>query len=172
MKRLLSLLALLAFFTACVTTPVDVEEDATEAPEVATLTSVELDKLSFEIPEGWTLVEGPTLNATEEEVTFQIPHDTYDVTLMLQLVETDGPSEIEWMGDPTQLQEDLMLAQVGCGGGLPCFEFQSEGYYAHAFFYPESTEPTPEDLDGPWAPDTGLMAEDLTAFLETATLNE
>ncbi len=131
--------------------------------------SVNVAGLNFDLPVTWS-VESSEPN----EAKLRVPDPKYHVVIAMSayLVEKKNISQTREM-----LTSQSLLASAdsgakiyinGCGGALFCAIADYKGsLYEINFALPESDQPVPANLDGPWSPDTTVTRDQLISLLKT-----
>ncbi|MFH2062845.1 MAG: hypothetical protein ABIJ46_01680 [bacterium] len=119
--------------------------------------NLELNGLTFSMPADWSIrsVDGDT-------AMISVPDSEYDVVVPFSVVEQDDqPFAVadDWLQEETdsgaKIYEEICAPSHGCRyivlGGVT---------YLATFGMPESDEPVPDELDGPWFPRTEVSDEE------------
>lgn len=106
--------------------------------------SFEIDGFTFELPEGWMVVE-----QNEYETMIQVPDPQWDVIVPLAFMEElNGPYGQE-VGETA---DGFLVTQEACAPGLGCWYVSTpDQLYLAAFYPPQSNEPKPDELSEFWA---------------------
>jgi hypothetical protein len=119
---------------------------------------IKVQNLSMGIPDGWKLdgVEGNEFRILTET-------NPYKVWLTGDIKKDDQ----SWLGD-FEIRDGVY--GIACGGPMGCYAKKINGHWYSIIFNIESTQPTPEHLDGIWTPTHKFTEEDMINIM--ATLRE
>jgi hypothetical protein len=152
-KILISVLASVLLITGCSSTK--------------TVSNLELESFTFEMPTDWTLI-----SQTENSAEIAIPSvEQFELVLEMQLNKLYSNSlPVEGTDEVITTADNIQLYNLGCGGALYCGNIAyNQTAYAYQFTV-TSTEPAPENIDSIWIPQVSITQDDLKNFISTVKL--
>jgi len=142
-------------------TALEVEETVEELDEVADgLQTINLVQgLQLDIPSEWTV-----LSISEDEIEILTGTDPYITIETIKVLETELPEAVPAFYET----DDLSLYNLGCAPAIGCYIAEVDNMiYSFSWGMVQGTEPSPENLDGPWFASANFDVDDVLEIMKT-----
>jgi hypothetical protein len=151
--------------------PIAPASPSSSGPEAVALATVTVSGLTFDLPEGWevqSVVNHQNAVGSWDEAKIKVPDSKYSVVIPFDVVRHEGTLDLTTNELLKTLPSGDKIYGLACAPALACYYLDHGGIiYAVSFNEPESNQPVPDDLDGPWFPDTTVTEAEMLGFVAT-----
>ena len=130
-----------------------------------------IDTLSFTLPEGWDVDEIITHQnkiGSWKIVKIKVPDPKYRVIMPMKIMISKHKIDNDTTPLLKKTSSGAEIYLEACAPAIACYRLvYNDKIYDIVFNPVESNQPTPENLDGIWFPDTIVTKDDTLNFLST-----
>ncbi|MDD5251619.1 MAG: hypothetical protein PHT12_03215 [Patescibacteria group bacterium] len=147
---------------------------APTTPAVTSPGTVTISGLTFELPAGWVtqeVVDQKNAVSTWQEAKIKVPDPKYNVIIPVDVAK-QSDAIVKIVNEENKPIQTLPTGDAiygeACAPALGCYYVKhGDTLYLVSFNEPESDQPAPANLEGPWFPDTTVTQAEILNFVAT-----